>query len=133
MEMDNFFFFLICWNFSYKKQKSSNYVFFLVYSGWLLKWTNYLKGYQRRWFVLSNGVLSYYRQVFQTLLIEERDFFFVYYFKLHFVILCKYSIKYLLHFNFGFQYFFYFIFFNLRFIFKNDNFIPYLTSKNKKT
>ncbi|XP_055700325.1 oxysterol-binding protein 1 isoform X1 [Phlebotomus papatasi] len=29
--------------------------------GWLLKWTNYLKGYQRRWFVLSNGVLSYYR------------------------------------------------------------------------
>lgn len=30
-------------------------------SGFLLKWTNYLKGYQRRWFVLSNGVLSYYR------------------------------------------------------------------------
>ncbi|XP_023716745.1 oxysterol-binding protein 1 isoform X7 [Cryptotermes secundus] len=29
--------------------------------GWLYKWTNYLKGYQRRWFVLSNGVLSYYR------------------------------------------------------------------------
>ncbi|XP_014258662.1 oxysterol-binding protein 1 isoform X2 [Cimex lectularius] len=29
--------------------------------GWLLKWTNYLKGYQRRWFVLSNGTLSYYR------------------------------------------------------------------------
>lgn len=29
--------------------------------GWLLKWTNYLKGYQKRWFVLSNGVLSYYR------------------------------------------------------------------------
>ncbi|XP_012376223.2 oxysterol-binding protein 2 isoform X2 [Dasypus novemcinctus] len=29
--------------------------------GWLLKWTNYLKGYQRRWFVLSNGLLSYYR------------------------------------------------------------------------
>ncbi|XP_037946907.1 oxysterol-binding protein 1 isoform X2 [Teleopsis dalmanni] len=29
--------------------------------GWLLKWTNYIKGYQRRWFVLSNGVLSYYR------------------------------------------------------------------------
>ncbi|CAG9559291.1 unnamed protein product [Danaus chrysippus] len=29
--------------------------------GWLFKWTNYLKGYQRRWFVLSNGVLSYYR------------------------------------------------------------------------
>ncbi|XP_064391969.1 oxysterol-binding protein 1-like isoform X2 [Halichondria panicea] len=29
--------------------------------GWLLKWTNYIKGYQRRWFVLSNGLLSYYR------------------------------------------------------------------------
>ncbi|XP_015718642.1 oxysterol-binding protein 1 [Coturnix japonica] len=28
--------------------------------GWLFKWTNYLKGYQRRWFVLSNGLLSYY-------------------------------------------------------------------------
>ncbi|XP_033210277.1 oxysterol-binding protein 1 isoform X2 [Belonocnema kinseyi] len=28
---------------------------------WLFKWTNYLKGYQRRWFVLSNGLLSYYR------------------------------------------------------------------------
>lgn len=31
--------------------------------GWLFKWTNYLKGYQRRWFVLSNGLLSYYRYV----------------------------------------------------------------------
>ncbi|XP_068623300.1 oxysterol-binding protein 1 isoform X1 [Battus philenor] len=30
-------------------------------TGWLFKWTNYLKGYQRRWFVLSNGLLSYYR------------------------------------------------------------------------
>ncbi|XP_056639637.1 oxysterol-binding protein 1 isoform X2 [Diorhabda carinulata] len=29
--------------------------------GWLFKWTNYLKGYQRRWFVLQNGLLSYYR------------------------------------------------------------------------
>ncbi|XP_059487348.1 oxysterol-binding protein 1-like isoform X2 [Neocloeon triangulifer] len=29
--------------------------------GWLFKWTNYLKGYQRRWFVLQNGTLSYYR------------------------------------------------------------------------
>lgn len=35
----------------------------LIKSGWLLKWTNYLKGYQKRWFVLSNGVLSYYRYV----------------------------------------------------------------------
>lgn len=32
-----------------------------TYRGWLFKWTNYLKGYQRRWFVLSNGLLSYYR------------------------------------------------------------------------
>lgn len=32
--------------------------------GWLFKWTNYLKGYQRRWFVLSNGLLSYYRYSF---------------------------------------------------------------------
>ncbi|KAL6472670.1 hypothetical protein MHYP_G00188580 [Metynnis hypsauchen] len=32
-----------------------------THRGWLLKWTNYLKGYQRRWFVLSNGLLSYYR------------------------------------------------------------------------
>ncbi|KAL7672791.1 hypothetical protein ACOME3_007672 [Neoechinorhynchus agilis] len=29
--------------------------------GWLHKWTNYLKGYQRRWFVLNDGILSYYR------------------------------------------------------------------------
>ncbi|RWS12708.1 hypothetical protein B4U79_11050 [Dinothrombium tinctorium] len=29
--------------------------------GWLYKWTNYLKGYQKRWFVLANGLLSYYR------------------------------------------------------------------------
>ncbi|XP_075890357.1 oxysterol-binding protein 1 isoform X2 [Nelusetta ayraudi] len=32
-----------------------------AYKGWLFKWTNYIKGYQRRWFVLSNGLLSYYR------------------------------------------------------------------------
>ncbi|XP_026577996.1 oxysterol-binding protein 2 [Pseudonaja textilis] len=32
-----------------------------TYRGWLFKWTNYLKGYQRRWFVLSHGLLSYYR------------------------------------------------------------------------
>lgn len=34
-----------------------------AYKGWLFKWTNYIKGYQRRWFVLSNGLLSYYRYV----------------------------------------------------------------------
>jgi hypothetical protein len=32
-----------------------------TYRGWLFKWTNYIKGYQRRWFVLANGYLSYYR------------------------------------------------------------------------
>uniref|UniRef100_A0A8D2AY10 PH domain-containing protein n=1 Tax=Sciurus vulgaris TaxID=55149 RepID=A0A8D2AY10_SCIVU len=30
-------------------------------AGWLFKMANYIKGYQRRWFVLSNGLLSYYR------------------------------------------------------------------------
>lgn len=30
-------------------------------SGYLQKWTNYLKGYQKRWFVLNDGLLSYYR------------------------------------------------------------------------
>ncbi|XP_058889291.1 oxysterol-binding protein 2-like isoform X5 [Acipenser ruthenus] len=34
-----------------------------TYKGWLFKWTNYIKGYQRRWFVLSNGLLSYYRSM----------------------------------------------------------------------
>ncbi|CDW57004.1 oxysterol binding protein [Trichuris trichiura] len=29
--------------------------------GWLYKWTNYLKGYQKRWFVLANGSLAYFR------------------------------------------------------------------------
>ena len=31
------------------------------FSGYLMKWTNYIKGYQKRWFVLNNGLLSYYR------------------------------------------------------------------------
>lgn len=35
-----------------------------TYKGWVFKWTNYIKGYQRRWFVLSNGLLSYYRYTF---------------------------------------------------------------------
>ncbi|KAH1019049.1 hypothetical protein HUJ05_006714 [Dendroctonus ponderosae] len=38
--------------------------------GWLFKWTNYLKGYQRRWFVLQNGHLSYYRRNMES---EEDD------------------------------------------------------------
>ena len=29
--------------------------------GSLYKWTNYIKGYQKRWFVLQDGLLSYYR------------------------------------------------------------------------
>ncbi|KAF6017922.1 hypothetical protein EB796_023787 [Bugula neritina] len=29
--------------------------------GWIFKWTNYINGYQRRWFVLQNGMLSYYK------------------------------------------------------------------------
>lgn len=32
-----------------------------VYRGCLEKWTNYMHGYKMRWFVLENGVLSYYR------------------------------------------------------------------------
>ncbi|KAF7636048.1 Oxysterol-binding protein [Meloidogyne graminicola] len=32
------------------------------YSGWLSKWTNYVKGYRRRWFIIdSMGNLKYYR------------------------------------------------------------------------
>ena len=46
------------------------------FRGWLLKWTNYIKGYQRRWFVLSNGLLSYYRwginKIWQTRCDEPR-------------------------------------------------------------
>uniref|UniRef100_A0A158R643 PH domain-containing protein n=1 Tax=Syphacia muris TaxID=451379 RepID=A0A158R643_9BILA len=31
-------------------------------AGWLQKWTNYIRGYRQRWFVLdSHGILSYYR------------------------------------------------------------------------
>ncbi|RNA08157.1 oxysterol-binding 1 isoform X4 [Brachionus plicatilis] len=30
-------------------------------SGHLLKWTNYIKGYQRRWISINNGLLSYFR------------------------------------------------------------------------
>jgi hypothetical protein len=30
-------------------------------TGYLNKWTNYIKGYQKRWFSLNNGLLSYYR------------------------------------------------------------------------
>lgn len=33
----------------------------VVHKGFLHKWTNYLKGYQKRYFILNNGLLSYYR------------------------------------------------------------------------
>jgi len=32
-----------------------------VCHGQLLKWTNYVKGYRGRWFLLQNGFLSYYK------------------------------------------------------------------------
>jgi len=32
-----------------------------IYHGFMDKWTNYVHGYKVRWFVLENGVLSYYR------------------------------------------------------------------------
>jgi len=32
-----------------------------VTQGQLLKWTNYVKGYRNRWFLLQNGFLSYYK------------------------------------------------------------------------
>lgn len=34
--------------------------------GTLSKWTNYLHGWQERYFVVSNGILSYYRSEFDT-------------------------------------------------------------------
>ena len=34
------------------------------FAGYLLKWANYIKGYQKRWFVLNNGLLSYFRYFF---------------------------------------------------------------------
>lgn len=41
-----------------------------IFRGWLLKWTNYIKGYQKRWFVLSNGLLSYYRYSTRNILFD---------------------------------------------------------------
>ena len=31
------------------------------YNGWLHKWTNYIHGYQKRYFIIENDYLSYYR------------------------------------------------------------------------
>lgn len=33
-----------------------------ITKGWLYKWTNYIKGYQKRWFILENGLFHYYRK-----------------------------------------------------------------------
>ena len=32
-----------------------------VFKGFLYKWTNYMKGYQRRWFIISGGNIYYYK------------------------------------------------------------------------
>ncbi|KAK9759824.1 hypothetical protein K7432_016760, partial [Basidiobolus ranarum] len=37
-----------------------------VLAGFLQKWTNYASGYKARWFVLENGILSYYMNQTQT-------------------------------------------------------------------
>ena len=39
--------------------------------GWLYKWTNYIKLYQKRWFVLRQNSLSYYRNPSETSLISR--------------------------------------------------------------
>ncbi|KAF6769256.1 hypothetical protein AHF37_12023, partial [Paragonimus kellicotti] len=45
--------FLVCY-FSYRFQDAFT-------EGFLFKWTNYMTGWQQRWFTLKDGVLSYYR------------------------------------------------------------------------
>jgi len=45
------------------------------YKGWLYKWTNYIKGYQKRWFMLQNGYLSYYRFLSSALYCCSAGFF----------------------------------------------------------
>lgn len=91
-------------------------------TGWLLKWTNYLKGeqywlrwlkgvpftnscphssstpsgYQKRWFVLSNGVLSYYRWVLYVLYITFSIQYCIsmfYISLLHFTLIRKWKFK----------------------------------------
>ncbi|KAH8861060.1 Oxysterol-binding protein 1 [Schistosoma japonicum] len=32
------------------------------FSGWLYKWTNLIKGYKKRWFLIQDNLLSYYRE-----------------------------------------------------------------------
>merc|ERR1719232_1969113 len=36
------------------------------FSGWLHKWTNYIHGYQKRYFQLKNGHLHYFRSESQN-------------------------------------------------------------------
>lgn len=59
--------------------------------GWLFKWTNYLKGYQRRWFVLSKGVLSYYRYYLNS--VNLFSLVIVYF--IHLINNCKYMLTFL--------------------------------------
>jgi hypothetical protein len=41
-----------------------------VRAGWLQKWTNYMKGYRQRWFVIDAlGILRYYRFDFSNSLL----------------------------------------------------------------
>ncbi|MEN2496667.1 MAG: hypothetical protein MHMPM18_001157 [Marteilia pararefringens] len=39
---------------------STNSNSLVICQGWLLKWTNYVKGYQKRWFIINGGHLEYY-------------------------------------------------------------------------
>merc|ERR1712066_467187 len=40
---------------------STNTTESVQYNGWLHKWTNYIHGYQKRYFMIENDYLSYYR------------------------------------------------------------------------
>lgn len=45
-----------CTGEGFKKETSNSEL-----KGWMYKWTNYIKGYQKRYFVLAKGTLFYYR------------------------------------------------------------------------
>jgi len=49
-----------CWKWRYAKMSTVEIVSDVT-QGQLLKWTNYVKGYRNRWFLLQNGFLSYYK------------------------------------------------------------------------
>lgn len=81
-------------------------------SGWLQKWTNYLKGYRQRWFVLdSNAILSYYRLDF-SIFLQNVYYFFLYFlilffinFFINFIIFTNFIILMLLIYKFNFRVF----------------------------